>query len=63
MENKKLSWCFKLKDGLKIVEPNENLSKSYLEIAKSLLADRRTHVHPLSDTPFFETVSFLEQLM
>src|SRR3989344_3640985 len=37
MENKKLSWCFKLKDGLKIVEPNEILSKSYLEQAKSSL--------------------------
>ena len=34
MENKKLNWCFKLKDGLKIVEPNERLSKSYLEQAK-----------------------------
>jgi len=28
MENKKLSWCFNIKDGLKIVEPNERLSKS-----------------------------------
>ncbi len=37
METKKLSWCFKLKDGLKIVEPNERLSKSYLEQAKSSL--------------------------
>lgn len=37
MENKKLKWCFKLKDGLKIVEPNERLSKSYLEQAKSSL--------------------------
>ena len=34
MVNKKLNWCFKLKDGLKIVEPNERLSKSYLEQAK-----------------------------
>src|SRR3989344_7137883 len=34
MENKKISWCFKLKDGLKIAEPNERLSKSYLEQAK-----------------------------
>lgn len=33
----KLSWCFKLKDGLKIVESNERLSKSYLEQAKSSL--------------------------
>lgn len=37
MENKRLAWCFKLKDGLKIVEPNERLSKSYLEQAKSSL--------------------------
>src|SRR3989344_4628012 len=37
MENKKLGWCFKLKDGLKIAEPNEGLSKSYLGQAKSSL--------------------------
>ena len=37
MEIKKLSWCFKLKDGLKIAEPNERLSTSYLEQAKSSL--------------------------
>ncbi len=34
MTNKKLSWCFKIKDGLRIVEPNGTLSKSYLEQAK-----------------------------
>ncbi len=33
----KLKWCARLKDGLKIVEPNKNLSKSYLEEAKSSL--------------------------
>lgn len=37
MENKKLNWCFKIKDGIKIVEPNERLSKSYLEQAKASL--------------------------
>ena len=37
MKNKKLNWCFKIKDGLKVVEPNERLSKSYLEQAKSSL--------------------------
>ena len=37
MENKQLKWCFKVKDGLKVVEPNERLSKSYLEQAKSSL--------------------------
>ena len=34
---KKLMWCFRLKDGLKVVQPNERLSKSYLEQAKSSL--------------------------
>jgi len=36
MENK-LKWCFKLKEGLRFSEPNERLSKSYLEHAKSSL--------------------------
>ncbi len=37
MGNNKLRWCFRIKDGLKILEPNERLSKSYLEQAKSSL--------------------------
>ena len=37
MENKKLGWCFRLKGGLRIAEPNERLCKSYLEQAKSSL--------------------------
>src|SRR3989344_2791396 len=37
MENKSLNWCFKIKDGLRITEPNENLSESYLNEAKSSL--------------------------
>ena len=37
MGNKILSWCFRLKDGLKIVEPNEILSTSYLGQARSSL--------------------------
>ncbi len=37
MESKELRWCFRLKDGLRIVEPNERLSKSYLEQARSSL--------------------------
>ena len=35
--NKKLNWCFKIKDGLKLLEPNERLSKSYLKQAKASL--------------------------
>jgi len=30
----KLKWCFNLKGGLRIVEPNENLAKSYLKESK-----------------------------
>ncbi len=37
MENKRLIWCFKLRDGLKIIDPNERISKSYIEQAKSSL--------------------------
>lgn len=33
--DKKLSWCLKQKDGIKLVEPNENLSKAHMERAKS----------------------------
>ncbi|MFH1455343.1 MAG: HEPN domain-containing protein [archaeon] len=35
--NKKLKWCFKLKEGLRIVEPNERLAKAYLRESKSSL--------------------------
>jgi|SRR3989338_778302 len=38
MDRDKIKWCFRLKDGLKIVEPNERLAKSYLEEAKLSLA-------------------------
>ena len=36
MEDKlgKLRWCFKIKEGLRIVEPNDRLSKSYINEAK-----------------------------
>lgn len=34
MENKQLEWCFRLRDGLRILQPNERLAKSYLEEAK-----------------------------
>ena len=33
----KINWCFKIKEGLRFKEPNERLSKSYLEHAKSSL--------------------------
>ena len=37
MSYKKLKWCFKIKGGLKFIEPNERLSNSYLKQAKSSL--------------------------
>ncbi|MBI5797485.1 HEPN domain-containing protein [Candidatus Woesearchaeota archaeon] len=37
MDNKKLHWCFRLKDGIRIVEPNERLAQSYIKEAKSSL--------------------------
>ncbi len=36
-EKDSLKWCADLKDGLKIVEPDGELAKSYLEQAKSSL--------------------------
>ena len=39
--NNKIKWCFKLKDGLRIREPSERLSKSYLKQAK--LSLERAH--------------------
>src|SRR3990167_777515 len=35
---KKIKWCSKIKDGIKLEEPNDKLSKSYLTEAKSSLA-------------------------
>ena len=37
MEGDELKWCFRLKDGLDIVNANERLAKVYLEEAKSSL--------------------------
>jgi uncharacterized protein (UPF0332 family) len=37
MHEGKLKWCFRLKDGLNIVNVNERLAKVYLEEAKSSL--------------------------
>ncbi len=34
MLNKQLNWCFKIKDGLKFIEPNEDIAESYLSEAK-----------------------------
>ncbi len=37
MDKRKLRWCFKIKDGLKIKKPNLDLARSYLEESKKSL--------------------------
>lgn len=37
MGSNNIKWCFRLKDGLSVIEPNERIAKSYLEEAKSSL--------------------------
>lgn len=34
-----LNWCLKQKKGIKLIEPNENLSKEYLKNAEETLLD------------------------
>lgn len=34
---KQIRWCFRIKDGLKIVKPSNEISKSYLNLAKTSL--------------------------
>jgi len=45
MDEKKIRWCFGLKDGLHGVEPSERLAKSYLETAKSTLNGAEKDFH------------------
>jgi len=35
--NRRLTWCLRQKKGIRIIEPNENLSKAYIRKAKSSL--------------------------
>jgi uncharacterized protein (UPF0332 family) len=37
MKSNKLKWCFKIKEGLQIVKPSNNLSNSYFKEAKASL--------------------------
>lgn len=37
MKDDLLVWCFKQKRGIRIIEPNSNLTKAYLKKAKSAL--------------------------
>lgn len=37
MRNRKLEWCFKIREGIKVLEPNQRLSRSYMEQVKSSL--------------------------
>ena len=71
MENKKLKWCFTVKDGLKREEPNERLAKSYLEEAKASLkrAEKNFADHDLLWTTvvvyyaeYYALYSFLQRI-
>ena len=35
--NRRITWCFRQKKGIRIIEPNENLAKAYIRKAKSSL--------------------------
>jgi len=37
MQNKQINWCFGIKDGLRLIEPNERLAKLYIQEAKTSL--------------------------
>jgi len=37
LANRRVSWCFRQKRGIRIIEPNENLAKAYIKKAKSSL--------------------------
>mgnify|MGYP001585468377 CR=1 FL=1 len=32
-----LKWCCKQKEGIQLIEPNENLSKGYIEMAEAAI--------------------------
>ncbi|MEK6914412.1 MAG: HEPN domain-containing protein [Nanoarchaeota archaeon] len=32
-----IKWCFKQKDGIKLIEPNDNLAKGYIKMAEDAL--------------------------
>ncbi len=38
MVSEKLKWCFKQRKGIKLVEPNDNLSREYFKSAEETLA-------------------------
>ena len=32
-----IRWCYKKKEGIKLIDPNDNLSNSYLKMAENAL--------------------------
>jgi len=39
---KKLRWCLKIKDGIRIKKPSDEIARSYLELSKSSLRSAET---------------------
>jgi len=38
MDARKINWCFNKKEGIKIVEPNDNLARDYLQSSEETLS-------------------------
>ncbi len=57
MKDNDLSWCFKQKHGIRIIEPNENLTKAYLKKAISAL-NTMTAALQIKETDWIVTTAY-----
>ncbi|MCH8329263.1 MAG: hypothetical protein IIB81_02630, partial [Nanoarchaeota archaeon] len=65
----KIEWCMKQKNGIEVVEPNENLSKAYikkaedaLKAAASLKGNKDWEISSLYYTMYFSLYSILMRI-
>ncbi len=57
MKDNDLSWCFKQKHGIRIIEPNENLTKAYLKKSISAL-NTMTATLQIKETDWIATTAY-----
>jgi len=57
MKNNNLTWCFKQKRGIRITEPNQNLTKAYLKKATSAL-NTMTAALQINETEWTATTAY-----
>ena len=57
MKDNDLSWCFKQKHGIRIIEPNENLTKAYLKKSISAL-NTMTATLQIKETEWIATTAY-----